>query len=246
MSLGLMVPLIIGLILIFVIIALALRFMLRGHIDLAMKRVQKLNEDNLRRELELKRKLDEAENEYQRKLAEASKDALKLREESQQTIQEMKEKTLTEVNRERTEIIADARIEAERLKSLVLKEMEEKTLTRANELLKSVLTEQLTADMHAHFVAQVMDELAHEKRKLETETDTAELISAYPLTDDQKNRLGHILSEKTGKKIKLREKVDATHNIAGLYIKLGSLVIDGTLSQRLHQVLKQAKENLKT
>lgn len=244
MPLNLILPLVAGLIVIFVIIALILRLMLRGHVDVALKRVQQLNEDNLRRELGLKRKLDEAEKEYQRKIAEASKNTARLEEEGQRLIQNMKEKALTETNRERTEILVEAKDEAERIKNRILREQEERILDRASELLKFVLTDQLTQDMHAHFTSQVMAELAHEKRKLETATDTAEIISAQPLTDDQKKRLVQLLSEKTGKKIKLKETTDTDHTIAGVYVKLENLIIDGTLRYRLHQVLIQAKESL--
>ncbi len=243
--LSLMIPLIVGLIIIFVIIALVLRMMLRGHVDLAMKRVQKLNEDNLRRELELKRKLDEAEKEYRKKIAEASKDAARIKEDEQRLAQDMREKTLAEANRERTEILTDAKDEAERFKRTVARSMEEKILNRSGEIVKSLLTDQLTKEMHAHFVNQVLEELKKGQKRLEVKTDTAEIISAQPLNDDQKKRLANLLTDKTGKKIKLRETIDTNHNISGVYIKLGDLIIDGTLQQRLGHILLKVKETLR-
>lgn len=244
-SLELMIPLVVGLIIIFIIIALALRMMLRGSVDLATKRVQKLNEDNLRRELELKRKLDEAEKEYQRKIAEASKDAARIKEDGQRLAQDMREKTLAEANRERTEILSDAKDEAERFKHTVARSAEEKILNRSGEIVKSLLTDQLTKEIHTHFVNQVLEELKQGKRRFEIKTDTAEITSAQPLNDDQKKRLTNLLADKTGKKIKLRETIDTDHNIAGVYIKIGDLIIDGTLQQRLGHVLLNTKERLR-
>lgn len=245
-SLELMIPLVMGLIIIFVIIALALRMMLRGHVDLATKRVQKLNEDNIRRELELKRKLDEAEKGYRKKIAEASKDADRIKEDGQRLAQDMREKTLAEANRERTEILIDAKDEAERFKRAMAQSVEEKILNRSGEIVKSLLTDQLTKEMHAHFVNQVLEELKQSKRRFEVETDTAEIISAQPLNDDQKKLMANLLTDKTGKKIKLRETVNTDHNIAGVYIKLGDLIIDGTLQQRLGHILLKAKKTLRT
>lgn len=98
--------------------------------------------------------------------------------------------------------------------------------------------------MHAHFTEEVIEELSREKKRLGTEHDYAEVISAQPLTDAQKNRLTQLLYQMSGKQIKLKETVDANHNIAGIYLKLGNLIIDGTLSQRLHQALARVKDSL--
>lgn len=243
-SLNLLIPIVGGLVGIFIIITLILRWMLRSHIDLAEKRVQRLNEENLRREMDLKRKLDEAEKDYQGKVAAATREANRVKEEIQKSAMELKERIITEANREKEEIINDAKEEGERLKTTASMEIEEKVLKSSCEILRRVLTKELTEEMHHHLIDQVIKAITSEKGKMVAEAERAEVTLPLALTSDQRNRLTQVLADKTGRKIKLHEIIE-NHRLAGIYLKLGNLVIDGTMENRLNQVLTQAKERLK-
>lgn len=234
------------LIVVFVVLTFFLRRVLRGHADVAARRLQKLNEENLRREMDLKRKLDEAEKEYARKLARADKEVLRLKEEAQKEALQLKNKIIDEGNREKDEIIIDAHEEADSIKAVAAMSRELSAVNLAGEALKTVLTEELTSQMHVHFVNQILEELSRlDKKKIGTSSGRVEVISARPLSAEEKKRLIEILSEKTDKKITLEEKTDHNRNIAGLYIKLGDLVIDGTINNRFNLVLNRIKDSIK-
>ena len=63
----------------------------------------------------------------------------------------------------------------------------------------------------------------------------AEVRSAVPLDDDQRNRLAAALSKETGKKISVQVTVDPSV-IGGIVATIGDTVIDGSVRRRLEQL----------
>lgn len=235
-----------GFVIIFVVVILVIRSMLGSHADVAAKRLQKLNEDNLRREVELKRKLDEAERAYRKKLAEAEKEAQVLKEKVQKEALELKENIIRKAEREKEGIISDAKEESEGLKAMAALGLELNLANATEEVLKQVFTSELSSRVHEHLVDLVINELGRSgAKKIDTQFDTAEIITPYPLTAEQKKKLNQALNTRTGQKLTLIEKSDDHQSIAGIYIKLGSLIIDGTLHNKFKQALSKLKTDLK-
>ncbi len=63
----------------------------------------------------------------------------------------------------------------------------------------------------------------------------AEVLTAMPLTDDQKSSLAAALEKRLGLKVELQETVDA-ELIGGAVIKAGDLVIDGSAKGRIEKL----------
>lgn len=80
--------------------------------------------------------------------------------------------------------------------------------------------------------AEVYDELYRESQKL----STAQVVSAVPLTDEQKTRLCDKLAAGTGRKIQLNCTVDPAL-LGGVVVELDGKRLDGSVKRRL-QVLK--------
>ena len=68
----------------------------------------------------------------------------------------------------------------------------------------------------------------------------AEVTSAIPLDDKQRQSLTEALASATGKKIELKVTVDPSV-IGGLVAKVGDTVIDGTVRRRLEQLKEQVR-----
>jgi len=60
--------LVVGFVVVAGVLALILRMVLSGQSNTAIERLKRINQDNLQRELELKKKLDEAETQYQKRV----------------------------------------------------------------------------------------------------------------------------------------------------------------------------------
>lgn len=69
----------------------------------------------------------------------------------------------------------------------------------------------------------------------EGDKELAEVRSAVPLTDDQKERLAAALKQATGKSVELKVVIDPTV-LGGLVAQVGDTVIDGSVKTRLEQL----------
>ena len=69
----------------------------------------------------------------------------------------------------------------------------------------------------------------------EKDRAVAEVRSAVPLTDDQKDRLAAALANATGKQVEVKVVVDPSV-LGGLVATVGDTVIDGTVRSRLDQL----------
>ncbi|MBA4489709.1 F0F1 ATP synthase subunit delta [Paracoccus sp. S1E-3] len=70
---------------------------------------------------------------------------------------------------------------------------------------------------------------------------TADVVSAVPLSDDQKQRLTATLAEKSGKTVKLNTRVDESL-IGGMIVRLGSQMIDSSIKSKLASLQNAMKE----
>ncbi|MDB6180004.1 F0F1 ATP synthase subunit delta [Paracoccus fistulariae] len=85
-------------------------------------------------------------------------------------------------------------------------------------------------------VTRLGDLIAQERGEV-----TADVISAVALSDEQQKRLADTLSEKSGKKVKLKTSVDETL-IGGMIVKMGSQMIDSSVRSKLASLQNAMKE----
>lgn len=84
----------------------------------------------------------------------------------------------------------------------------------------------------------VMSEIAvlFEKQRAEAEkTVHAEVVSAFPLSDAQKQNLIDALKKRLGKEVTLVTSIDASI-VGGAIVRAGDLVIDGSVSGQLEKL----------
>jgi F-type H+-transporting ATPase subunit delta len=86
----------------------------------------------------------------------------------------------------------------------------------------------------AHDLPAIVDRFV-EKAAREREREVAEVRSAIPLDDKQRDRLARALSRATGKEVELKVVVDPKV-LGGLVATVGDTVIDGSVRHRLDQL----------
>lgn len=72
----------------------------------------------------------------------------------------------------------------------------------------------------------------------------AEVTSAVPLTDEEKQRLTQSLEKKTGHRVELLCHVDR-EILGGIIVRTDSIVLDGSLKQKIHRVKEVIKSESK-
>ncbi|MQA98711.1 MAG: ATP synthase F1 subunit delta [Actinobacteria bacterium] len=85
-------------------------------------------------------------------------------------------------------------------------------------------------------ILEVTSSLAAEARQ----AAVAEVRSAVPLDDEQKQQLAEALSKATGKKIEVKVILDPSV-IGGVVTKIGDTIIDGSVKRRLDQLKEQVR-----
>ena len=83
-------------------------------------------------------------------------------------------------------------------------------------------------------ISEIVDRFL-EKAAAEREHEVAEVRSAIPLDDAQRQRLAEALSSATRKQVEVKVIVDATV-LGGLVARIGDTVIDGSIRHRLEQL----------
>ena len=86
------------------------------------------------------------------------------------------------------------------------------------------------------FLTALRDRIAEEKGVV-----TAEVVSASPLSDDQRGRLADTLTRQAGRDVKIDLSVDESL-IGGLRVKLGSRMIDTSIRSKLDAMQNMMKE----
>ncbi len=72
--------------------------------------------------------------------------------------------------------------------------------------------------------------------------ETVEVAVPFPLTQVQKERLKKSLSSQMGRSVTVKETVDQ-EIVAGMVIRLGNLVFDGSLTNKLKGALAYVRDS---
>ena len=86
------------------------------------------------------------------------------------------------------------------------------------------------------FLTALRQRIAEEKGEV-----TAEVVSAAPLSDEQRGRLAETLKTQAGRDVKIDMSVDESL-IGGLRVKLGSRMIDTSIRSKLDALQNKMKE----
>lgn len=230
----------------FAVIIIFLRWVLYRDITSTLSRLKQLNQENLKREEELKRELENARTECEEEIKRGQAEAGRIKDESRALAQATKEDAVQEARQEAKKIIVAAEEEKTRLNQKFISSVEAKIVELAFDLIKYVFTRELKEALHK----ELTDELIKQVQDLPPEKVIAEgtgrvkIVSTYPLGAEQKQLLGRILSEKFGRGINLETAVDK-ELAAGLIIEYGGRVIDASLKNKLDKALPYIKEAIK-
>ncbi len=137
-----------------------------------------------------------------------------------------------ESNEELRRTLTDAAIPPERRQAIVEDLLGDRFLPLTASLVSFVVSTGRARDLPA-----IIQKLV-ERSAAEREHAVAEVRSAIPLSDDQKDRLAKALSDNLGQQVEVKVIVDPDV-LGGIVARVGDIVIDGTVRHRLDQ-LKEA------
>ncbi len=125
--------------------------------------------------------------------------------------------------------LTDPRLPLERKQGIVDDLLGGKTSSLAINLVNFVVGVGMTSDLPA-----IADRLA-ERAAAERNKVLAEVRTAFELDEETIGRLGESLSRATGKDVEVKTVVDPSI-VGGIVAKVGDIVIDGSLSNRMQEL----------
>jgi F-type H+-transporting ATPase subunit delta len=127
------------------------------------------------------------------------------------------------------EALTDARIPASRRQQIVEDLLGGKASSTTVALVSMVVGTGRAHDLPA-IIRQIVEMSAVAANK-----EVAEVRSAVPLSEDQRDRLAKALNEATGKQVEVKVVVDPSV-LGGIVAQVGDTVIDGSVRSRLDQL----------
>jgi F-type H+-transporting ATPase subunit delta len=132
-------------------------------------------------------------------------------------------------NDELRDALTDARIPAARRQQIV-----EDLLGGKASSTTVALVSMVVGTGRARALPTIIERLV-EMSAAEANKEVAEVRSAVPLTDDQRDRLAKALEDATGKQVEIKVVVDPSV-LGGIVAQVGDTVIDGSVRRRLDQL----------
>ncbi len=225
----------------FIGIIFLLRFLFARQLKSALERLNILHEENLAKEEELKEELRRAKEESQMQIQQGKDEAELIIEEAGKDAQRIRMNMEAQARQQAEKIIADGRLEVEKLKVSVIKDIRAQSVELASRMIAELLTETDKIVLQYEFVNSIIEEISRlPKEQFNAQENQVKVVSSFLLLDRQRDAIKHVLAEKIGREVELNEQIDPKL-IGGLTVELGGMVIDGTLKSKLQRIIPRLK-----
>ncbi len=226
---------------IFIMLILFLRLTLTRNISTATSHLHELNEDYNEKVESANKKKKEVDDYYNEMLLKAKADAEKKKVSILREAQETQEAVLKDARRQGEDIIANAHKAKEQALEEIDMRVEVRSRVKASELMHEILTAEMNESLHQLWVKELLKTGLEDMDKLNLPEDVKEIIvqSAFPLTAEQKIQMQKKFTQSFGKSIPLAEEL-CPDLVAGLRIRLGSMLIDGSLQFKIKEIARDA------
>lgn len=220
----------------FFAIVLVLRKLLYAETERETQRLRVLREENARKEKELAEKIRSSETAYREKISRADEEIRERKASAEKEAEEL-ERTLTAKAKEEAERIVSTAVNTrEKMRDEVANEFQKKAPALATQIFREHLSSKVKEITHRELLKEVVAEIKKaDKTRFKVKAKKGELVSAFPLVRGEKKELVSAVCARAGRKIVFDEKQDK-NLVAGVMVKLDTLVIDGSLENRLRQL----------
>lgn len=227
----------------FIILIFVLRQLFYKQLNEALVRLQALHKLNLAREQELKLKADAAALERQEKLKKAQEEADRIIKEATLVAEKVTADVEQHARERAAKIVERTQADLDRKARDFMIEQHQQVVALAQNMVKLAFSSKGQEVLHDHLLEELivgirdMDQVVFK----DSLKERVQMVVARPLSDARKVDLLRGLSEKMGATIEINLKEDP-EIIAGLVINIGSLVLDGSLRNKLEKAVVHLKK----
>lgn len=202
-----------------------------------------LNRDYEKKKEELLKMQEETRQQTQQLLDAARQDAEKIRQEATEEIAARQHQAMEEARGEAERVVANANENRQALRQEILQELKSKSAGEALKLFLHVLPEPVRLAAHHYWVKALLDgglSEVHAMKSHESFT-SVHITTAFALDEDERRALNAALEKALGQPYPLEETVDAGL-VAGLTLKLGHKILEGSLIAKLREAALHASK----
>lgn len=208
----------------------------------ATKQIDEISRDYSHKEERLNQQLEEAKIKSQNIIREAQAEAEKLRAQNTKDLENQREAIINQARSQSEMIIQQADKSRQALIAELESRIQKEAINKACELMQVTLPEKFRQDVHLYWVKELLDDGFSQLKHLQFPDDINEIkiTTAFPLTEEQRKILSKKIKDALGHDIQLKEETEPKV-VAGLIISIGSLVLDGSLKNKIEEQAKGAK-----
>jgi F-type H+-transporting ATPase subunit b len=228
-------------IIIFVVLILMFRRIMTKNVVQATTHLEEMSQEYTEKEKEISKRLQEAKQKAQETVLRAQSEAEKRKAQIIKDAEEERDSILKQARSQSEEVIQHA----DKSRQLLLAEIDERiakaAILKACELIESSLSDEFKKEVHKRWVEDLVDSgfKGIGNLKIPENIKEAKVVSAFSLTDEQRKTISKKLKETLDRDVKLKEENDPKI-VAGLIIKVGSLVLDGSLKNKIQEKARDA------
>ena len=217
-----------------------LKYVLTRNISKATGRLHDLSKDYAVKEEEANKLLQNAQREAKALLVKETQSAKEVKEGLIREAQEQKDQILKEANQKGAEIAEKAQRNADFLRKELERKIDESAKEKVKALILEVIPKDFLEDVHQKWVDESEKRTFDLKSlKLPEKVKEANVVSAFPLTDQQQENLKKKLKKKMGVDVALKATVDPSL-IAGFVLRIGSVAIDASLKYKIQKSMENS------
>lgn len=219
-----------------------LRRVLTKNVTDATKHLEELSHDYSQKEQRLNQQLEDAKEKSQNIIRDAQQEAERLRAQNTKDLENQRDMILNQARAQSGTIIQQADKSCQALISELEVRIGKEAINKACELMQATLPEKFRQEVHLYWVKELLEDGFNQLKHLQFPGDISEIkvTSAFPLTEEQRKNLSKKIKDALGYDAQLKEEIEPKV-VAGLIISIGSLVLDGSLKNKIEEQAKGAK-----
>jgi F0F1-type ATP synthase delta subunit len=239
----LLLPIILTHVVVLVAIVALIKRILLGDTAKAVESVREVEAEIRKKEAGIREQIEEHERAFQQQKIAAEKELDEHRAQADKEVARARDQILGEARTEADRMVEQAKRNEEKFRQQISQDMEEKAVIYAGDIFELVFTEKMAEAVDRVFTDELLDALdALDSSSITVNANEVDFTAARPIAEEQKKRLEALLKEKFEADVRIQENIDEKL-VAGLAFKLGSLEIDGSLSNRMKEAVDEVKRN---
>jgi F0F1-type ATP synthase delta subunit len=229
-------------VIIFIGLIAVFRRVLNQNVVSATQHLEELNEEYDKKELEVSKRLEEAKLKYEEVMAKAQEEAEREKTKIIKEAESEKDKVLTAARSGSEEIMQ----QADKSRQLLLAELEQRiakeAINKACELIQNTLPQNFKRGIHSQWVKELTEGGFSQLTQLRIPEGIKEvkITSAFSLKEEERKELSKKLKKLLSRDVVLKEEIDPKV-VAGLIVNVGSLVLDGSLKNKIQEQVENIR-----